>query len=65
MLFSITREKVYPRLNGEKNLYFNAGFGPRFGYDCLDINGNQLRGDANYDPFKIPKNASGEQELVE
>ena len=50
-MFSISREKIYNRLNDNSNLYFNSGCGPKFGSDCFTINNKILRGDANYDPF--------------
>ena len=65
MVFSITRNKVYLRLNDERNVYFNTGFSFTVGGEAIIIKDNKLKGDANKDPFKIPKNGAGEQELVE
>ena len=65
MVFSITRNKVYHRLNDNCNVYFGTGYSFCVGGCAICINDNKLRGDANDDPFKIPLNGAGEQELVE
>ena len=65
VVFSITRNKVYHRLNDTYNVYFNTGYSFNIGGEAICIIDNKIRGDANYDPFKIPKNGAGEQELVE
>ena len=65
MVFSITRNKVYHRLNDADNVYFYTGCSFNVGGNAININNNTLYGAANSDPFKIPKNGAGEQELVE
>jgi hypothetical protein len=64
VVFSITRNKVYHRLNDTFNVYF--GTDGSFVVGCaIDIDDNKLKGTANNNPFMIPKNGAGEQELVE
>jgi hypothetical protein len=65
VVFSITRNKVYHRLNDIYNVYFSTGYSFVVGNSAINIIDNKLRGDANCDPFKIPSNGAGEQELVE
>ena len=65
MVFSITRNKVYHRLNDTNNVWFTPDNSFRIGGDAIYINNNRLYSEANRDPFKIPKNGAGEQELVE
>jgi hypothetical protein len=65
VVFSITRNKVYHRLNDSDNVYFSIGYSFVVGNNAICINDNKLYGNANCDPFKIPKNGAGEQELVE
>ena len=65
VVFSITRNKVYHRLNDTCNVYFHTDTSFSVGGCAIDIENNKLRGVANSDPFKIPKNGAGEQELVE
>ncbi len=56
VVFSISRQKIYHRLNDKDNLFFEENRGPKFGNGCFSINNKQLVGFANNDPFKIPKN---------
>jgi hypothetical protein len=65
VVFSITRNKVYHRLNDSDNVYFNTGHSFVVGNSAINIDDNKLYGAANRDPFKIPKNSAGDQELVE
>ncbi len=65
VVFSITRNKVYHRLSDTNNVYFNTGYSFVVGGDTIQINNNKVLGAANEDPFNIPKNGAGEQELVE
>jgi len=65
VVFSITRNKVYHRLNDTYNVYFNTGCSFNVGLAAIIIEDNKLAGFANRDPFKIPSNGTGEQELVE
>jgi hypothetical protein len=37
VVFSISRKKIYNRLNDNDNLYFNSSCGPKFGDDCFTI----------------------------
>ena len=60
MVFSITRQKIYNRLNDNGNLHFSTSYGPFFGNGCLNTDAKQVRGYVDTDPFKIPKNGSGE-----
>jgi hypothetical protein len=65
VVFSITRNKVYHRLNDTNNVYFSNYTSFSVGGCAIDIKDNKLSGWASSDPFKIPKNSAGEQELVE
>jgi hypothetical protein len=65
VVFSITRNKVYQRLNDRLNVYFSTGYSFNVGGEAICIDNNKLYGSSNNDPFKIPKNSAGEQELVE
>ena len=65
VVFSITRNKVYHRLNDSYNVYFKGDTSFSVGNCAIDIVNNKLLGAANIDPFKIPSNGAGEQELVE
>ncbi len=65
MVFSITRNKVYHRLNDEYNVFFSTGRSFIVGKEAINIKDNKLYGAANNYPFNIPKNGAGEQELVE
>jgi hypothetical protein len=60
VVFSISRQRIYNRLNDNNNLYFNSERGPVFGNACISTNNKKLRGYSGNDPFKIPKNGEGE-----
>ena len=47
------------------NLYFSTSWSFRIGGNAIEIGNNKLNGSADCDPFKVPKNGAGEQELVE
>ena len=56
VVFSITRRKVYNRMNDRDNLYFNRGYGPLVGCNGFRINGDTIQGYFyEDDPFRIPK----------
>ena len=59
VVFSITRQKIYNRLNDNNNVFFGTGYSPVIG-DAFCISNKQVRGYVDSDPFKIPKNGSGE-----
>jgi hypothetical protein len=65
VVFSITRNKVYHRLNDNFNLFFLKYSSFLVGGNAINIKDNKLCGYSNIDPFKIPKNSEGEQELIE
>ena len=64
VVFSVTRQKIYQRLNNKENLQFDSDRGPVIGCGFV-INNRLMRGWANRGPFKIPNNGAGQQELVE
>ena len=51
VVFSITRNKVYHRLNDKENLFFGATCSFSVGNCAIDIENNKLRGYANVYPF--------------
>jgi hypothetical protein len=57
VVFSISRQKIYNRLNDIKNLFFNSSYGPFFGENVISIENNILRGYESEVPFKISKNS--------
>jgi hypothetical protein len=65
VVFSITRKKIYNRLNDNCNVHFGTSRSALFGNHIICITNKQLMGYVDTDPFKIPKNGSGESELVE
>ena len=64
VVFSITREKVYPRENNDDNIQFANDRGPVIGRGIV-INNKLLRGWCNVGPFNIKKNGEGDHALVE
>ncbi len=65
VVFSITRKKVYQRINDAYNLYFHTNYSFLIGGHTIDIRDNKICGYADRITIKVPKNAAGEQELVE
>jgi hypothetical protein len=53
VLFSITRNKVYHRLNDKNNLCFYIRLSFFVDSSAINIDNNKLRGGANEDPFMI------------
>jgi hypothetical protein len=51
VLFSISRQKIYNRLNDKDNLYFGSDRSPKFGNGCISIKNKQLLGSVGDDPF--------------
>ena len=58
VVFSVTRQKIYKRLNNKENIQFDSDRGPVIGCGFV-INNKLMRGWANRDPFLIPKNGAG------
>ncbi len=51
MVFSITRNKVYQRLNDTENVSFESVRSFKIGGSAINIDDNKLYGRAKYDPF--------------
>ena len=66
-IYSLKLNKIYKRLNDNHNLYFNSGFGIWFGAGAnLGVHYNgKLYSNCDNDPFKVPKNSQGMNEITE
>jgi hypothetical protein len=66
-IYSLKLNKIYKRLNDNSNLYFTTGHGICFGSGAtLGIRSDgKLYFSCNNDPFKVPKNDQGINEITE
>jgi|LauGreDrversion4_2_1035121.scaffolds.fasta_scaffold244846_1 hypothetical protein len=66
VVFSITRNKVYHRLTDDADdVFFGTDNSFTVGFNAISIHNNKLCCYANCDPFQIPSNGAGEQEMAE
>jgi hypothetical protein len=59
--------KIYKSQKDNHNLLFGNNYGPYFGNGCLGIlnDNNRLYSYIDTDPFKVPKNSLGYNEITE
>jgi hypothetical protein len=65
-IYSLKLNKIYKRLNDNKNLLFQSDWGICYGNGpSLGIRNGKLYSCCDNDPFKVPKNSQGMHEITE